>query len=396
MLKKKTIYQRNKKLNDFKINTNINTENEIENNVIINDIISNIENQNKKHENTLNDIINTIENHETKLNETKLNETKLNETKLNENIFDKPFKIYKKVNVKQNNLYSGNVKTININKIVILSDNSVDSCNRREILIEKLKKFDLPSLNIYFGYDKSNIAQSNFYKTIKNIKSEKIYGLLDIINDFSNNKEVSDDDWLLYINDNIDSININMKYDLSKLYNVPMGADMINLSYIDENVTDMKNIKYYKATNGNIENSLYISKKACIKYINNIKTLGVYFNIFRMSISLSYLSISEKESMNDGLYDIHINEKSKLNIYNGNKILFKNKEDQLNIVNKPLEESNTDISENKNQLNIDNIVDSMVNDSLEKDISENKNQLNIDNIVDSIVNDLLETTEIDI
>jgi hypothetical protein len=91
--------------------------------------------------------------------------------------------------------------------------------------------------------------------------------MLEIFENFVNKSE-NDNEWLLFFEDDVRPVNIDVNEDLTKLYNVPLDAELIR-PYIGKNEQcNLQDVKYNVSFNGGLNHALYISSGGCKKVLN--------------------------------------------------------------------------------------------------------------------------------
>jgi hypothetical protein len=93
----------------------------------------------------------------------------------------------------------------------------------------------------------------------KNQRNEYTIGMLEIFENFVNNRE-TENDWLLYFEDDVRPINLDKSEDLTKLYNIPLDAELIR-PYMGKNeICNLKSNDFIKDTLMSSLNSYYDSE----------------------------------------------------------------------------------------------------------------------------------------
>jgi hypothetical protein len=172
-------------------------------------------------------------------------------------------------------IYTGQkIPYINIDKCVLLSVDIPKYNKIRNETISILNTYKLPSVNIHLGYTNNNIKKSRFYDLIlnKSQRCELTLGMLEIFDNFVNEyKYINENKWLLYFEDDVRPINISKEEDLTKLYNVPIDAELIR-PYIGKNEhCNLKHIDYKISYGGGNTHAFYISIQGCKKVLNYAK-----------------------------------------------------------------------------------------------------------------------------
>jgi len=172
-------------------------------------------------------------------------------------------------------IYKGEViPIINIDECIMLSVN-IEKYNKiRNETIQILNKYKLPNIEVFYGYTPSTVTQSKYYNFMKNKnqRNELTLGMLEIFDNFINKyKDINKNAWLLYFEDDVRPINIEEGEDLTKLYNIPIDAELIR-PYIGKNEkVDISNINYHLSYGGGLNHAFYISISGCQKVINYSK-----------------------------------------------------------------------------------------------------------------------------
>jgi len=161
---------------------------------------------------------------------------------------------------------------IHIESCVILSVDVPKYNALREETLDLLETYNLPPISVHFGYTNEDKENSNFYHLMenKNQRNEFTLGMLEIFDNFVN-ENTNENSWLLYFEDDVRPINIDIKEDLTKLYNIPCDAELIR-PYIGKNEhCDLKNINYCISYGGGLNHAFYISVSGCKKVLNYAK-----------------------------------------------------------------------------------------------------------------------------
>jgi len=169
-------------------------------------------------------------------------------------------------------LYNGpTIPYINISKCVMLSVNIPKYNNLRKETLQILNNYKLPPIHVHYGYTRETSPTSKFYNYIinKDNRIELTMGMLEIFENFVN--ESTDNEWLLYFEDDVRPINIDINQDLTKLYNIPEDSELIR-PYIGKNeYCNITNINYNISYGGALAHAFYISTNACKKVLNYTK-----------------------------------------------------------------------------------------------------------------------------
>lgn len=175
-------------------------------------------------------------------------------------------------------LYNGStIHSINISKCVMLSVDIPKYNKIREETIPILNNYKLPPIHLHYGHTKETSSTSKFYEFMfnKNERNEFTLGMLEIFENFVNeneNENIEDNNaWLLYFEDDVRPINLDLNQDLTKLYNIPENSEFIR-PYIGKNeYCDIKNVKYNISYGGGLNHCFYISVSGCKKVLNYVK-----------------------------------------------------------------------------------------------------------------------------
>ena len=172
------------------------------------------------------------------------------------------------------------IETLNIDECQILSVNIPKYNHAREVTLDNLKLYTLPPINVHMGYTHHNYHMSRFSSLLTNPKErcELTAGMLEIFDNFVNKyKDINENAWLLYFEDDVRPVNITIGTDLGRLYNVPADAELIR-PYIGKNtLCDIKNLSYKLTHSGANRHAFYISVKGCQKTINYANKYKWYY-----------------------------------------------------------------------------------------------------------------------
>jgi hypothetical protein len=177
-------------------------------------------------------------------------------------------------------LYSGEtIPYIDIKNCVMLSVDLPKYNSLREETLDLLESYNLPPISVHFGYTSETKQNSRFYHLMEN-KNQRIelgLGMLEIFDNFVN-ENTNENSWLLYFEDDVRPINIDIKEDLTKLYNIPCDTELIR-PYIGKNEQcDLKNINYRISYGGGLNHAFYISVTGCKKVLNYTKKYKWKYN----------------------------------------------------------------------------------------------------------------------
>ena len=179
-------------------------------------------------------------------------------------------------------IYKGPVlDCIDIDECCLLSIDQTKYNIRRNKTISILSKYKLPLITGHYGHTPETEKNSEFYKYMKN-KDRKNYltiGMLEIFNNFVKKyKNIEDDAWLLYFEDDVRPFNIKPDDDLTKLYNVPVDAELIRPSIGLNKACNLENVNYKISFGGKNNHAFYISLSGCEKVLNYVKNYGWRFD----------------------------------------------------------------------------------------------------------------------
>lgn len=174
-------------------------------------------------------------------------------------------------------IYNGEkINKIKIKQCIMLSVNIAKYNKSRNETIKILNQYNMPKISTYFGFTKETVAKSKFYDCMKNKENNYFpvptCGTLEIFDKFVN--ESIGNEWLLFFEDDVRPVNIDINENLNFLYNIPKDAELIR-PYIGKNINcQLKDIKYKKSYGGGFNHALYISTNGCKKIINYAKKYG--------------------------------------------------------------------------------------------------------------------------
>jgi len=175
------------------------------------------------------------------------------------------------------------IETLIINECQMLSVDIPKYNDSRGVTLDILKSYKLPPINVHMGYNKDNYHVSRFINAIRDSKHNIMKNItaanLEIFDNFINKyKNINENAWLLFVEDDVRPVNISIGTDLGKLYNVPVDAELIR-PYIGQNTfCDIKNISYNLTYGGVYTHAIYISVKGCQKIINYANKYKWRFN----------------------------------------------------------------------------------------------------------------------
>lgn len=170
-------------------------------------------------------------------------------------------------------VYTGEtIPYIDIKECVMISVDLPKYNSLREDTLDILNNYNLPPISVYFGYTSETKQNSRFYNLMENNnrRTELGLGMLEVFENFVN-ESTSENSWLLYFEDDVRPINIDVEEDLTKLYNIPFDAELIR-PYIGKNEhCDLKNVNYRISYSGGLNHAFYISVSGCKKVLNYAK-----------------------------------------------------------------------------------------------------------------------------
>ena len=180
------------------------------------------------------------------------------------------------------------IPKIQIETCIMLSVNDDQYNARRKQTLAILKQYDLPKITVSFGFTPLTTTESKFYQHMVNKKISNYYtcGMLEIFDRFANQGNANS--WMLFCEDDVRPVNIDVNEDLKVLYNIPKDADLIR-PYIGSNTTcKLKDVQYKQSFGGGNNHAFYISRKGCIKVLNYVKKYGWKFvcdvDLYKISI----------------------------------------------------------------------------------------------------------------
>ncbi len=235
--------------------------------------------------------------------------------------------------------YNGKtIDKLKINECVMLSVD-IDKYNKtREETINILKQYKFPNISTHFGYTPSTVINSTFLKYMnynsKKIKNRQdrdalVCGMLEVFDNFANKS--NDNEWLLFVEDDVRIVNVDKNQNLNFLYNVPVDAELIRPYTGSYSKCELENIKYKQSYGGVLNHAFYISRNGCKKAVNYAKKYGWQFSC---DIDLYWISKFNKEVMSgidgwwlwsiDGICDtIKLeSEKEKIIMYHMDHVIF--------------------------------------------------------------------------
>ena len=219
------------------------------------------------------------------------------------------------------------IPEIKVKECIMLSiDNDKYNKSRNETL-SVLNEYKLPNISVHFGYSWKNVNNSPFYKFMDGPRCELTCGMLEIFEKFAS---TSNNEWLLFFEDDVRPVNISKEEDLTVLYNVPVDAELIR-PYIGENTKcKLKDLKYKKSFGGAYNHAFYISTSGCQKVINYTKKhkWKSYADIdlckmgkYQVGFPTGYDAWSFTQS--EGQLNVpNMEEEEKLNIYHCSHVFF--------------------------------------------------------------------------
>ena len=167
-------------------------------------------------------------------------------------------------------IYTGQTTSfINIKKCVMISVDTEKYNKARDNTIAILSKFKFPPILTHFGYTRETGKQSRFIKFVVPNKKYSFFitvALLEIFDDFVS--QSVGNEWFLFFEDDVRPVNLGVEQDLTKLFNVPLDAELIR-PYIGKNEPcDLKKVKYATSFGGGLNHAIYLSTNACRKVVN--------------------------------------------------------------------------------------------------------------------------------
>ena len=196
--------------------------------------------------------------------------------------------------------YNGKtIDKLKINECVMLSVD-IDKYNKtREETINILKQYNLPNISTHFGYTSSTTINSKFFKymnhntkIVSDQRGELVCGMLEVFDNFASKS--NDNEWLLFVEDDVRIVNVDKNQNLNFLYNVPVDAELIRPYTGSYSKCELENIKYKQSFGGGFNHAFYISRNGCKKAVNYAKKYGWQFN---SDIDLYQISKFNKEIM---------------------------------------------------------------------------------------------------
>lgn len=185
-------------------------------------------------------------------------------------------------------IYNGEtINKIKIKNCFMLSVD-IDKYNKlRDETINILNHFNIPNLSVQFGYTPQTLMKSNFFTCMQNrsMRNENTCGMLEIFDKFVH--ESNGNEWLLFFEDDVRPVNIDISENLNFLYNIPKDAELIR-PYIGHNdKCTLKNLQYIESYSGGNNHAFYISTEGCKKLINYARKYGWKFvgdiDIYKLS-----------------------------------------------------------------------------------------------------------------
>jgi hypothetical protein len=165
---------------------------------------------------------------------------------------------------------------INIKKCVMLSVNIEKYNKARNETIRLLNEYKIPPITVFYGYTSDNIKTSKFgkyMKTEEGQRDEVAVGMLEAFENFVNESN-GKNEWMFYCEDDVRVVNLDKSTDLTKLYNVPVDAELIR-PYIGKNEKcKLQDLTYYVSYGGGMNHAIYISTEGCKKVVNYAKKYG--------------------------------------------------------------------------------------------------------------------------
>jgi hypothetical protein len=166
-------------------------------------------------------------------------------------------------------IYHGlTIPSIDIKKCIMISVNTEKYNKSRNETISILKQFKLPPIITHFGYTRDTGKNSRFNRFVPNKKQSFFItvALLEIFENFV--KESVGNEWFLFFEDDVRPVNLDSEQDLTKLFNVPVDAELIR-PYIGKNEPcDLNTVEYHTSYGGGLNHAIYLSTNACRKLVN--------------------------------------------------------------------------------------------------------------------------------
>lgn len=163
---------------------------------------------------------------------------------------------------------------IHIKQCVMLSVDLPKYNGIRSETLQVLNQYKLPPIHVHYGRTPATVKSSPFYDCIDLTRPinrvENTVGFLEIFDNFAN--QHNDGDWLLLFEDDVRPVNVSLEEDLTKLYNVPVDAEMIR-PYIGKNEhCALTDITYNVSYGGGNNHAIYVSVAGCKKIVNYART----------------------------------------------------------------------------------------------------------------------------
>lgn len=168
-------------------------------------------------------------------------------------------------------IYQGQLRPIIIKKCMMLTVNLPKYNKTRQETLELLSEYKLPPVEIYYGHTPETIKTSKFYNCLTSLQYRPTLtlGMLEIFDKFVNESE--EDEWMLYMEDDVRVINVDKHDDLTKLC-VPSDAELIR-PYIGKNEPcHLDQLQYRVSSDGGLNHAIYVSVSACKKILHYAKT----------------------------------------------------------------------------------------------------------------------------
>jgi len=168
---------------------------------------------------------------------------------------------------------------IDIENCIMLSVDLPKYNDLREETLDLLESYNLPPISVHFGYTNETKENSKFYNLMsnKNQRNEFTLGMLEIFDNFVS-ENTNQNSWLLYFEDDVRPINIDVKEDLTKLYNIPCDAELIRPYNGKNEKCELKNVTCKISYGGHLNHAFYISVSGCKKVINYAKKYNWKYN----------------------------------------------------------------------------------------------------------------------
>jgi hypothetical protein len=165
----------------------------------------------------------------------------------------------------------------------------------------------------------------------KNKRNENTLGLLEIFENFVNKYYSEQNAWMLFFEDDVRPVNINIKDNLKVLHNIPKDAELIRPYTGINKMCNLKKIEYRISYGGGLNHAFYISLSGCKKVLNyvykykwkyvgdiDIYKLGKYCGGY----PTGYDGWSLESSDNQNIITSELDENEKINIYGMSEIIF--------------------------------------------------------------------------